>query len=164
LADSGALHLALRFGLRTTPGTYQIPLLATLVLGGLPMLYVLMRKLVKRELGSIWVGFRLVIATPCPLLLAIPIAIIGSIFRYARRAIIVKTPVVLEQIAGCRTAIFAKTGTLTSGEPKLTEQLIAPGFDPSFGTFTLHKSCLPCRFKTYRQADTSRKREHGGLK
>ena len=69
----------------------------------------------------------LVIATPCPLLLAIPIAIIGSISLCARRAIIVKNPVVLEQIATCRTAIFDKTGTLTYGEPKLTEQLVAPG-------------------------------------
>jgi len=71
----------------------------------------------------------LVIATPCPLLLAIPIAIIGSISLCARRAIIVKSPVVLEQITECRTAIFDKTGTLTYGEPKLTEQLIATGFD-----------------------------------
>jgi hypothetical protein len=71
----------------------------------------------------------LVIATPCPLLLAIPIAIIGSISLCARRAVIVKSPVVLEQIAGCRTAIFDKTGTLTYGEPKLTEQIIAPGFE-----------------------------------
>jgi heavy metal translocating P-type ATPase len=71
----------------------------------------------------------LVIATPCPLLLAIPIAIIGSISLCARRAIIVKSPVVLEQIAGCRTAIFDKTGTLTYGEPKLTELLTAPGTD-----------------------------------
>jgi heavy metal translocating P-type ATPase len=70
----------------------------------------------------------IVIATPCPLLLAIPIAIIGSISLCARRAIIVKSPVVLEQITGCRTAIFDKTGTLTYGEPALTEQLIAPGF------------------------------------
>jgi heavy metal translocating P-type ATPase len=70
----------------------------------------------------------LVIATPCPLLLAIPIAIIGSISLCARRAIIVKSPVVLEQIAGCRTAIFDKTGTLTYGEPKLTEQIIAAEF------------------------------------
>lgn len=69
----------------------------------------------------------LVIATPCPLLIAIPIAIIGSISLCARRAIIVKSPVVLEQIAECRTAIFDKTGTLTYGEPKLTEQLVAPG-------------------------------------
>ena len=71
----------------------------------------------------------LVIATPCPLLIAIPIAIIGSISLCARRAIIVKSPVVLEQIAECRTAIFDKTGTLTYGEPKLTEQIIAPGFE-----------------------------------
>ncbi len=71
----------------------------------------------------------LVIATPCPLLIAIPIAIIGSISLCARRAIIVKSPVVLEQIAECRTAIFDKTGTLTYGEPKLTEQLIAPSFE-----------------------------------
>ncbi len=70
----------------------------------------------------------LVIATPCPLLIAIPIAIIGSISLCARRAIIVKSPVVLEQIAECRTAIFDKTGTLTYGEPKLTEQLVASGF------------------------------------
>ena len=70
----------------------------------------------------------LVIATPCPLLIGIPIAIIGSISRCARRAIIVKSPVVLEQIAECRTAIFDKTGTLTYGAPTLTEQLIAPGF------------------------------------
>ncbi|RYX80268.1 cadmium-translocating P-type ATPase, partial [bacterium] len=70
----------------------------------------------------------LVIATPCPLLIAIPVAIIGSISLCARRSIIVKSPVVLEQIAGCRTAIFDKTGTLTYGEPKLVEQKVAPGF------------------------------------
>jgi len=70
----------------------------------------------------------MVIATPCPLLIAIPVAVIGSISLSARRGIIVKSPVVLEQIGGCRTAIFDKTGTLTYGEPKLTDQLIAPGF------------------------------------
>lgn len=70
----------------------------------------------------------LVIATPCPLLIAIPVAIIGSISLCARRAIIVKSPVVLEQIAECRTAIFDKTGTLTYGEPKLTELLTAGSF------------------------------------
>jgi len=70
----------------------------------------------------------LVIATPCPLLIAIPVAIIGSISLCARRAIIVKSPVVLEQISECRTAIFDKTGTLTYGQPTLTEQLLAAGF------------------------------------
>ncbi len=70
----------------------------------------------------------LVIATPCPLLIAIPVAVIGSISLAARRSIVVKNPAVLEQITECRTAIFDKTGTLTYGEPKLTEQLMAPGF------------------------------------
>ena len=70
----------------------------------------------------------MVIATPCPLLIAIPVAIIGSISLCARRGIIIKSPVVLEQVTECRTAIFDKTGTLTYGEPKLTDQLIAPGF------------------------------------
>jgi P-type E1-E2 ATPase len=71
----------------------------------------------------------LVIATPCPLLIAIPVAIIGSISLCARRAIIVKNPVALEQISECGTAIFDKTGTLTYGAPKLTELLCAPGVD-----------------------------------
>ena len=69
----------------------------------------------------------LVVATPCPLLIAIPVAIIGAISLSAKRAIIVKNPAVLEQIDRCRTAIFDKTGTLTYGEPKLTEQVCAPG-------------------------------------
>jgi heavy metal translocating P-type ATPase len=70
-----------------------------------------------------------VIATPCPLLLAIPTAIIGAISLAARRAIIIKNPAVLEQIEKCQTLIFDKTGTLTYGRPTLTEMLCAKGFD-----------------------------------
>jgi len=70
-----------------------------------------------------------VIATPCPLLLAIPTAIIGAISLAARRAIIIKNPAILEQLEKCRTLIFDKTGTLTYGRPKLTEVLCAEGFD-----------------------------------
>ena len=73
----------------------------------------------------------LVIATPCPLLIAIPVAIIGSISLAARRSIIIRNPAVLEQISSCRTAIFDKTGTLTYGEPELTDQMLVPGFDHS---------------------------------
>jgi heavy metal translocating P-type ATPase len=69
----------------------------------------------------------LVIATPCPLLLAIPVAIIGAISTAARRAIVVKDPGVLERIATCRTVIFDKTGTLTYGRPTVTEVVCAPG-------------------------------------
>lgn len=67
----------------------------------------------------------LVVATPCPLLIAIPVAIIGSISLAARRGIIIRDPSVLERIETCRTAIFDKTGTLTYGQPALTE--IIPG-------------------------------------
>jgi heavy metal translocating P-type ATPase len=70
----------------------------------------------------------LVVATPCPLLIAIPVTIIGSISLAARRSIIIKDPAVLETIDTCRTAIFDKTGTLTYGQPKLTDLLSAPGF------------------------------------
>jgi heavy metal translocating P-type ATPase len=72
----------------------------------------------------------LVVATPCPLLLAIPIAILGSISLCASRAIIVKSPVALEQVSSVRTAIFDKTGTLTYGEPTLVNQIVAPMFEP----------------------------------
>jgi heavy metal translocating P-type ATPase len=69
-----------------------------------------------------------VVATPCPLLIAIPVAIIGAISLSARRGIIIKNPAILEQIDSCRTLIFDKTGTLTYGRPSLSEILEAPGF------------------------------------
>lgn len=69
----------------------------------------------------------LVVATPCPLLIGIPVAIIGSVSLAARRGIIIKDPAVLEKIDTCRTAIFDKTGTLTYGEPRLVEVASAPG-------------------------------------
>ena len=71
----------------------------------------------------------LVVATPCPLLIAIPVAIIGSISLAARRSIIIKDPAVLEQLDTCRVAIFDKTGTLTYGKPELVEVLPEPGMD-----------------------------------
>jgi P-type E1-E2 ATPase len=68
-----------------------------------------------------------VIATPCPLLIAIPVAIIGAISLAAKRGIILKNPAALEQIDNCRTLIFDKTGTLTYGKPLLTDVLCAEG-------------------------------------
>ncbi len=73
----------------------------------------------------------LVIATPCPLLLAIPVAIIGAISLSARRSIIIKNQAVLEQVGKCTTLIFDKTGTLTYGRPALTEVLCAAGVNES---------------------------------
>ena len=68
----------------------------------------------------------LVIATPCPLLIGIPVAIIGAISLAARRGIVIRNPAMLERIDSCRTLIFDKTGTLTYGKPSLTETLTAP--------------------------------------
>ncbi len=72
----------------------------------------------------------LVIATPCPLLIAIPVAIIGSISLSARCGILIKNPIVLEQLEQCKTIIFDKTGTLTYGKPVLTDQLVFDSHDP----------------------------------
>lgn len=72
----------------------------------------------------------LVVATPCPLLISIPVAIIGAISLAARRGIIIKNPAALETLETCRTAIFDKTGTLTYGKPELTEVQSIPRYPP----------------------------------
>lgn len=61
----------------------------------------------------------LVLATPCPLLIAAPVAFIGGMSRAARNGVIVKAGGVLESLAAAKTAVFDKTGTLTHGEPTL---------------------------------------------
>ena len=62
----------------------------------------------------------LVVATPCPLILAAPVALICGVSRAARRGIIVKGGGVLERLARARTVLFDKTGTLTTGTPRVT--------------------------------------------
>lgn len=74
----------------------------------------------------------LVIATPCPLLIAIPITLISAISMAAKQGIIIKDPTVLERLPTCRTAIFDKTGTLTYGKPVLTEIIPGNNMDPNF--------------------------------
>jgi heavy metal translocating P-type ATPase len=59
----------------------------------------------------------LVVATPCPLILAPPIAIIGGINRAARRQIIVRNGAAIERMADVNVAVLDKTGTLTVGKP-----------------------------------------------
>jgi heavy metal translocating P-type ATPase len=63
----------------------------------------------------------LVIATPCPLLISIPVAIIGAISVGARFGIIIKDPSILEKMETCQVMIVDKTGTLTYGKPSLTK-------------------------------------------
>lgn len=69
----------------------------------------------------------LVVATPCPLLIAAPVAFLGGMSRAARHGLIVKGGGTLEQLARVRSAAFDKTGTLTTGRPKLTRVQLAEG-------------------------------------
>jgi heavy metal translocating P-type ATPase len=71
----------------------------------------------------------LVVATPCPLLIAIPITVMSAISIAARRGIVIRDPTVLERLPTCQTAIFDKTGTLTYGRPELVEILPGPDMD-----------------------------------
>ncbi len=70
----------------------------------------------------------LVVATPCPLIIAAPVAFLGGMSRAARAGIIVKSSGTLEQLARVRTVAFDKTGTLTHGRPRVVE-VHAPGRD-----------------------------------
>jgi heavy metal translocating P-type ATPase len=69
----------------------------------------------------------LVVATPCPLILAVPVAIIGGVNRGARRGIIVRNGTALEQIGEVDLVVFDKTGTLTIGRPRVARVVPAPG-------------------------------------
>jgi heavy metal translocating P-type ATPase len=69
----------------------------------------------------------LVVATPCPLLLAVPIAIIGGVSQCAKRGVVVKGGASLEQLAGGQILLFDKTGTLTAGRPEVVHVALAPG-------------------------------------
>lgn len=71
----------------------------------------------------------MVIATPCPLLIGVPVAIVGAISLAARSAIIIKDPGILERIPTATTVMFDKTGTLTYGRPVVTEIDAADGVD-----------------------------------
>lgn len=71
----------------------------------------------------------IVVATPCPLLIAIPVALMGSISLCARRGIIIRDSGVLERLDRCKVIIFDKTGTLTYGKPRMTEVLTEPATD-----------------------------------
>lgn len=71
----------------------------------------------------------LVVATPCPLLLAAPIAVMSGLSRAARLGVVVKGGDVLERLGGATVLILDKTGTITFGRPELTGLWTAPGTD-----------------------------------
>ncbi len=71
----------------------------------------------------------LVVATPCPLILAVPIAIVAGLSQSAKRGAIVKGGAILELLANAEVVLLDKTGTLTHGGPAITEIQTAPGTD-----------------------------------
>ena len=73
----------------------------------------------------------LVVATPCPLILATPIAFASGISKAAKRGVIIKHGGVIEKMAEAKSFMFDKTGTLTFGVPKLTKIDPMNGLDPT---------------------------------
>ena len=72
----------------------------------------------------------LVAATPCPLILAVPIAVVSGLSRTAKHGAIIKSGAVLETLAKARVVLLDKTGTLTYGGPEINSIDSAPGFTP----------------------------------
>lgn len=68
----------------------------------------------------------LVTATPCPLLLAVPIAVTGGMSRASRAGVVVRDGAALELLGGARSLLLDKTGTVTAGRPEVTDVLCAP--------------------------------------
>ncbi|CAM01712.1 P-type E1-E2 ATPase/heavy metal translocating P-type ATPase [Saccharopolyspora erythraea NRRL 2338] len=73
----------------------------------------------------------LVVATPCPLLLAVPIALVSGMSRASRIGVIIRDGTALENLGHATTAVLDKTGTLTSGRPGVIEVVAAPGIRPA---------------------------------
>lgn len=73
----------------------------------------------------------LVVATPCPLLLAAPVAIVSGLSRASRQGVVVRSGGALENLGRATTLVMDKTGTLTAGRPVVVEVIAAPGRDAS---------------------------------
>ncbi|MFY1698969.1 MULTISPECIES: heavy metal translocating P-type ATPase [unclassified Solwaraspora] len=74
----------------------------------------------------------LVVATPCPLLLATPVAVVAGLSRAARRGVLVRDGGALEQLGHARTLLVDKTGTLTTGRPETADVVTGPdGGEPA---------------------------------
>ncbi|MGX9791154.1 heavy metal translocating P-type ATPase [Mycobacterium sp. MMS18-G62] len=71
----------------------------------------------------------LVVATPCPLLLAAPVAIVSGLSRASRQGVVIRSGGALESLGNATTLVMDKTGTLTMGRPSVVDVLAAPGVD-----------------------------------
>jgi heavy metal translocating P-type ATPase len=84
----------------------------------------------------------LVVATPCPLILATPIAIMSGIDLAARHGLIVKSGAVIEQLGEVDVAVFDKTGTLTLGSPAVTDIVFGQAGHADTGRAWTHDELL----------------------
>src|SRR5512144_2541416 len=109
-AKAPFVRLADRYALIFLPVTLALALIAWLISGDL-----------LRSLAVV------VAATPCPLILAAPVAFIAGVAQAARRGILVKGGGPLEALARAHTVLFDKTGTLTVGGARLLSVEVAPG-------------------------------------
>lgn len=73
----------------------------------------------------------LVVATPCPLLLAAPVAIVSGLSRASRAGVVIRSGGALENLGHATTLVMDKTGTLTMGRPAVVDVVAAPGTDPT---------------------------------
>ncbi len=73
----------------------------------------------------------LVVATPCPLLLAAPVAIVSGLSRASRAGVVIRSGGALENLGSATTLVMDKTGTLTMGRPVVVDVVAAPGGDAS---------------------------------
>jgi heavy metal translocating P-type ATPase len=71
----------------------------------------------------------LVVATPCPLLLAAPVAIVSGLSRASRHGVVIRSGGALENLGHATTLVMDKTGTLTMGRPVVIDVAAAPGTD-----------------------------------
>ena len=102
-------RIADRYALWFTPATFVLAILAAVA--------------TRSALTGLAV---LVVATPCPLILATPIAVIAAINRAAEKGIVVKNGAAIEELGRVRAVLFDKTGTITVGQPAL-ERLVPLG-------------------------------------
>jgi heavy metal translocating P-type ATPase len=72
----------------------------------------------------------LVVATPCPLILAVPVALVAGLSRAAKHGVLIKGAKALEQMARIAVLVLDKTGTLTEGRPALLRTATADGWSP----------------------------------
>lgn len=113
--SSPNIRLANKWALRFVPLTIFIAVAAWLITGE-----------IKRAVAV------LVVATPCPLILAVPIALVAGMSRATKSGAVIKGGAILEKLSRAQIVLLDKTGTVTHGGPVITEIVALPGFSTEY--------------------------------